>query len=485
MLVLPGLINAHHHGMAISTVQLGFPDPGPARARPARHAVRVVDGDDARARRRRPLPRHALQGRPADRVRRHVAPAHALPLGRRRRAARGGLRRASCGRRCAPTASRASASRWRRTGATARAWPTTATRRSSRRCPADLRAQAHGALAASRMPTEAYLATIAAPRRELAGDPLLSAQFAIMAPQWASDELVAAVGSAAAELGAGIHLHALESRAAARLGRRLRRRARARAAGGRRRARRPQRARARRLAARLRHRVARPHRRDRRAQLRPRTCASPPASRRCAASSRPASASRSGSTTWASPTTTTCSPRCGSRTSLQRVHGEAEHPRLRAAEVFGLMWDGGAQGHRRRDGDRPARAGPARRRRRARPARAAARRSPSTMSTSGSSSSRAARAAHVDSVIVEGRVLMQGGRLQHLDRDALMAEVAGGGGSRRSRGASPRSAPGSTQLGRRIAEHYQAPRLARPEGSRADSTADPSDPAPGCASLAP
>ena len=29
MLVLPGLVNAHHHGMGISTVQLGFPDPGP------------------------------------------------------------------------------------------------------------------------------------------------------------------------------------------------------------------------------------------------------------------------------------------------------------------------------------------------------------------------------------------------------------------------------------------------------------------------
>src|SRR4051812_32406417 len=29
MLVMPGLINAHHHGMAISTVQLGFADPGP------------------------------------------------------------------------------------------------------------------------------------------------------------------------------------------------------------------------------------------------------------------------------------------------------------------------------------------------------------------------------------------------------------------------------------------------------------------------
>ena len=34
------------------------------------------------------------------------------------------------------------------------------------------------------------------------------------------------------------------------------------------------------------------------------------------------------------------------------------------------------------------------------------------------------KAAHVDSVIVEGRVLMQGRVLQHLDREALMAEVA-------------------------------------------------------------
>ena len=32
MLVLPGLINAHHHGMGISSVQLGYPDPGPPEA---------------------------------------------------------------------------------------------------------------------------------------------------------------------------------------------------------------------------------------------------------------------------------------------------------------------------------------------------------------------------------------------------------------------------------------------------------------------
>ena len=50
---------------------------------------------------------------------------------------------------------------------------------------------------------------------------------------------------------------------------------------------------------------------------------------------------------------------------LQRVRGEARHPRLRAAEVFGLMWEGGAR-VLGAGGDRPARAGPARRRRRGR-----------------------------------------------------------------------------------------------------------------------
>ncbi len=39
-----------------------------------------------------------------------------------------------------------------------------------------------------------------------------------------------------------------------------------------------------------------------------------------------------------------------------------------------------------------------------------------------------AKAAHVDSVVVDGRVLMLERRLQHIDRDALMDEVAVGGG---------------------------------------------------------
>ena len=178
------------------------------------------------------------------------------------------------------------------------------------------------------MSNDAYIATIRGLVCELRDDPLLSAQFAIMAPQWASDELVAAVGSAAAELGAGIHLHSLESRLQRAWGDAF--------AGGRelerlergRRALRSQRARARRLAARLRHRVPRPQRRYRRPQRLLEPAPRRRASHRCDASSRAASASRSGSTTWASPTTTTCSPRCAMAHTLQRVRGAAGDPRL-------------------------------------------------------------------------------------------------------------------------------------------------------------
>ena len=66
------------------------------------------------------------------------------------------------------------------------------------------------------------------------------------------------------------------------------------------------------------------------------------------------------------------------------------------------------------------------------------------------------KAAHVDSVVVDGRVLMRGRRLQHIDRDALMDEVAGAAAAavaRRSRAGSA----GMAELGRRIEAHYQAP----------------------------
>jgi hypothetical protein len=59
-------------------------------------------------------------------------------------------------------------------------------------------------------------------------------------------------------------------------------------------------------------------------------------------------------------------------------------------------------------------------------------------------------------VIVDGRVLMQGRKLRHIDRDALMEEVAGAAASAVAR----RSADDRTwiaELGSHIAEHYQAP----------------------------
>ena len=59
-------------------------------------------------------------------------------------------------------------------------------------------------------------------------------------------------------------------------------------------------------------------------------------------------------------------------------------------------------------------------------------------------------------MIVEGRVLMQGRKLQHLDRDALAREVAAAAASSVAR-RSPGEHAWIEQIGRRIAEHYQAP----------------------------
>ena len=164
-----------------------------------------------------------------------------------------------------------------------------------------------------------------------------------MAPQWASDELVRAVGSAAAEPDAGIHLHALESRlqrawgdAFADAGE-LQRLVDAQVLTDR---------------SALAHGVwlrdsdvellARAGS-DGRAQLRLQ-----PAPRRGHRTAAPArrlavSASRWDSTTWASPTTTTCSRRCDSRTSCSACAASRSTRACEAAEVFGLMWDGGAR----------------------------------------------------------------------------------------------------------------------------------------------
>jgi 5-methylthioadenosine/S-adenosylhomocysteine deaminase len=141
--------------------------------------------------------------------------------------------------------------------------------------------------------------------------------------------------------------------------------------------------------------------------------------------------------------------------ALQRVRGEARDPRLGAAEVFGLMWDGGARviGSCTSAG----RLEPGRRgdvvlmdlRALCAPYAAADADVWELLLSRG-------KAAHVDSVIVGGRVLMQGRKHLHVDRDALMEEVAGAAASAIAR-RNADDGPCIAELGRRIAEHYQAP----------------------------
>ena len=140
-LVLPGLVNAHHHGMGISTVQLGYPDPGPPepglRDTPFESWMGTMLGLDAVDPYLGTLCKDVLLIESGVTSHLHMHFPSGAGEGRPSTPTR-----ASCRRRSAPTASRVSASRSRRTGATARAWPTTATTRSSPSLPAGLREQA-------------------------------------------------------------------------------------------------------------------------------------------------------------------------------------------------------------------------------------------------------------------------------------------------------------------------------------------------------
>ena len=210
MLVLPGLINSHHHGMAISTVQLGFPDPPPPEpglrdtgfeswmaTMLALDAVDPYLGTLAKSvlllesgvtsHLHMHFPSGGGEGPPAEAYRRELQETL--------RAHR------DAGQRVALAPHWRDRSRLAYDGDEAFVAS----------LPPELREWARG-VATPAFPNDEYVATIRELVGELASDPLLSAQFAIMAPQWASDGLVEAIGSAAAELGAGIHLHSLESR---------------------------------------------------------------------------------------------------------------------------------------------------------------------------------------------------------------------------------------------------------------------------------
>jgi len=452
MLVLPGLINAHHHGMGISSVQLGFPDPAPPE-----HGLRdtafeswmatmlALDAVDpylnalykdvlliesgVTSHLHMHFPSGGGDGPPEE--------AYAAELQATLRAHR------DAGQRVALAPHWSDRSRLAYDGDEA----------FIANLPPELQPRARRA-AGARMPAQAYLEIVGDLVRDLAGDRLLSAQFSIMAPQWASDELVRAVGSAAAETGSGIHLHALESRLQRAWGDGF-------AKGGE----------LQRLvdAQVLTDRSALAHGvwlRDSDIELLARSgttvvhnCAS---NLRLAAGIAPLRhlvASGVGVALGlddmgiADDDDMLAEVRLAH--VLQRVRGAAEHPRLRAAEVFGLMWDGGARVVGAATGIGRLETG--------------RRGDVAVLELQALSAPFAVddvdvwelllsrgRAAHVDTVIVEGRVLMQGRRLLHLDRGALAREVAEAAKVAVAR-RNPEESAWIEQVGRRIAEHYQAP----------------------------
>jgi 5-methylthioadenosine/S-adenosylhomocysteine deaminase len=452
MLVLPGLINAHHHGMGISTVQLGFPDPGPPEPglldTPFESWMGTMLALDAidpylgtlykdvlliesgvTAHLHMHFPSGARDGPPED--------AYAGELRETLRAHR------ESGQRVALAPHWSDRSRLAYDGDDA----------FIAFLPGDLRDRARR-LATARMPIDAYIGAIRELVGELRGDPLLSAQFAIMAPQWASDELVRAVGSAAGELGTGIHLHALESRLqrawgdAFADGRELARLADGGVLGDR---------------SALAHGV---WLRDSDVELLARTGAT--VVHNCSSNLRLAAGVAPLRQLVAAGVNVALGlddmgladdddmfAELRVAHVLQRVRGEPQHPRLPAAGVFGLAWDGGA---------RVVGAGSAIGR--LEPGRRA---DVAVLDLRALSAPFAvddadvwellitrAKAAHVDSVIVDGRVLMQGRRLLHIDRDALMQEVADAAASALARRSADESA-WLEQVRRQIAEHYQAP----------------------------
>lgn len=209
MLVMPGLINAHHHGMGLSTVQLGFPDPGPPEAglRDAAFeswmaTMLALDGIDPYLDTlykdvlliESGVTGHLHMHFPSGLGSGEPQLVYAAELEQTLRAHR------EAGQRVTLAPHWRDRSRLVYDGDAA----------FIAALPDELQGVAR-ALARSSMPNAAYVETISDLVLRLRDDPLLQGQLSIMAPQWASDELVSAVGNAAAGLGAGIHLHALES----------------------------------------------------------------------------------------------------------------------------------------------------------------------------------------------------------------------------------------------------------------------------------
>lgn len=200
-LVMPGLINAHQHAEGASTAQLGFADEPFEHWMARMHALPSVDPylttlfksmlmltSGVTAHVHSHFPSKGGYGSRAD--------AYVADLEESLRAHRAsGLR-----------------------AAFAPYWRDRATfvydddERFIASLPAELAADARSLADGSPIPISTYVEAIREVHRRLDGDPMISVQLSIAAPQWASDDLLDAVGREAHDLGLAVHLHALESR---------------------------------------------------------------------------------------------------------------------------------------------------------------------------------------------------------------------------------------------------------------------------------
>ena len=448
MLVLPGLINAHHHGMGISTVQLGFPDPGPPEpGRPDTAfetwmaSMLLLDAIDPYL---GTLYKNALliESGVTSHVHMHFPgsagqAAYAAELEQTLRAHR------DAGQRVLLAPHHRDRSRLAYDGDDA----------FIAALPSDLQPAAR-AITASPMSNEEYVATIEDLARSLRDDPLVGAQLAIMAPQWASDELVGQVADAASGLGVGVHLHSLESPLQRAWGDRF--------GGGRE----------------LQHladlgvlneRAAIAHGvflRDSDIELLARTGSTvvhnASSNLRLAVGIAPlrqlvaagvSVALGMDDNALADDDDMLAEIRLAH--TLQRVRGEARYPRLHAAEAFGLGWRGGAKAMGAADTIGSLEAG---RRGDAITIDLRALRAPFTSDDADIWDVLLARgkALHVQSVVVDGDVLLRDRVHQRLDRAALTVEVAAAGAAAIAR-RDPTQAAIGARIGREITRNYQAP----------------------------
>ena len=197
-LVLPGLVNAHQHAEGVSTAQMGFADEPFEPWMVLMHSLPTVEPYLTTLYKSMLM----LTSGVTTHVHSHFpakggyegSDAYLAELEHSVRA----HREAGLGPRSP------------RTGATGRRSPTTTTSVSRPRFPDDLAGDVRR-LTGGAISNAIYIEAVTELARRLAGDPLIGVQLSIAAPQWASDDLLDAVGTASADLGLAIHMHALES----------------------------------------------------------------------------------------------------------------------------------------------------------------------------------------------------------------------------------------------------------------------------------